>query len=162
MLGVAAEARRIVPAVPEGDPVLEVAAVLHDIGYAPDLVDSGFHALDGARYLSRLGLDERVCALVAHHSCAVREAGMRGLADDYRAYSDEEGPVRDALWYCDVVTDPHGLPVTPVERWAEIEQRYGEGHLVTEFIRQARPDLLAAVERTEARMWSTGLSSHTP
>jgi hypothetical protein len=31
--------------------LLEVAAWLHDIGYAPGLVITGLHALDGARYL---------------------------------------------------------------------------------------------------------------
>ena len=32
---------------------LVAAAWLHDIGYAPELVDTGFHPLDGARYLRR-------------------------------------------------------------------------------------------------------------
>jgi putative nucleotidyltransferase with HDIG domain len=58
---------------------LEVAAWLHDIGYAPDLVVSGFHPLDGARFLRRTGLDERVVSLVAHHSYARIEAEVRGL-----------------------------------------------------------------------------------
>jgi hypothetical protein len=31
--------------------LLEAAAWLHDIGYAPGLVTSGLHRLDGARYL---------------------------------------------------------------------------------------------------------------
>ena len=34
---------------------LVAAAWLHDIGYAPDLVETGFHPLDGARYLRRWG-----------------------------------------------------------------------------------------------------------
>ena len=46
---------------------LVAAAWLHDIGYAPELVETGFHPLDGARYLRRLGTDRRVVSLVAYH-----------------------------------------------------------------------------------------------
>ena len=35
--------------------VLTQAAVLHDVGYAPDVAITGFHPLDGARHLSRSG-----------------------------------------------------------------------------------------------------------
>ena len=49
---------------------LVAAAWLHDIGYAPDLVQTGFHPLDGARYLRRTGVDGQVVSLVAYHSCA--------------------------------------------------------------------------------------------
>jgi HD superfamily phosphodiesterase len=31
--------------------LLEAAAWLHDIGYSPEIAVSGFHPLDGARYL---------------------------------------------------------------------------------------------------------------
>jgi predicted hydrolase (HD superfamily) len=53
---------------------LVAAAWLHDIGYAPELVESGFHPLDGARYLRRQGVDAQIVNLVAHHSCAYIEA----------------------------------------------------------------------------------------
>src|SRR5215468_2096838 len=49
---------------------LVAAAWLHDIGYAPELVETGFHPLDGARYLGRRGVDAQIVSLVAHHSCA--------------------------------------------------------------------------------------------
>ncbi|MEV0702685.1 HD domain-containing protein [Saccharopolyspora sp. NPDC050389] len=49
--GVATCARRLAPLVGDLGEVLETAAVLHDIGYAQSLVDTGFHPLDGARYL---------------------------------------------------------------------------------------------------------------
>ena len=45
---------------------LVAAAWLHDIGYAPELVETGFHPLDGARYLRRQGVDAQVVSLVAH------------------------------------------------------------------------------------------------
>src|SRR5690349_25121872 len=54
--------------------ILVASAWLHDIGYAPTVVSTELHALDGARFLRREGLPERVCGLVAHHSCAIFEA----------------------------------------------------------------------------------------
>ena len=53
---------------------LVTAAWLHDIGYAPELAETGFHPLDGARYLRRVGVDGQVVSLVAYHSCAQIEA----------------------------------------------------------------------------------------
>ncbi|KPI17652.1 metal-dependent phosphohydrolase HD sub domain-containing protein [Actinobacteria bacterium OK074] len=73
--GVAACARGLAPLVGERAGILEAAAVLHDIGYAPPLVDTGFHPLDGARYLRDAhAADDRVVRLVANHSFALLEA----------------------------------------------------------------------------------------
>lgn len=53
---VAAKADRISAAVPVEDrSVLVASAWLHDVGYSPTLVDTGFHALDGGRWLRRNG-----------------------------------------------------------------------------------------------------------
>src|SRR5262249_54406452 len=46
---------------------LLAAAYLHDIGYTPTLVQTGFHPLDGARYRRVIGY-ERLGSLVAYHS----------------------------------------------------------------------------------------------
>lgn len=63
--------------------VLESAAVLHDIGYAPPLVDTGFHRLDRARYLRDTHeADESVVRLVANPTYALLEAEVRGLRDE--------------------------------------------------------------------------------
>ena len=67
--------------------VLAAAAWLHDVGYAPDLAATGFHPLDGARWLRKDGFDDRVTNLVAHHSCAHVEAAERGLATSWLASS---------------------------------------------------------------------------
>ncbi|WP_285488175.1 hypothetical protein [Amycolatopsis taiwanensis] len=40
---------------------------------------------------------------------------------------------------------------------AEIEARYGPEHLLTTFSRQARPELVGAVERTAARLRASGI-----
>ena len=80
--GVAARARGLAPVLGADADLLEAAAWLHDIGYAPDLAITGLHALDGARYLrDTQHADEMLCRLVAHHSCAIVEAEERGLAD---------------------------------------------------------------------------------
>jgi hypothetical protein len=43
--------------------VLTAAAWLHDVGYAPAIAVTGFHPLDGARWLRSVGFDARVTAL---------------------------------------------------------------------------------------------------
>jgi putative nucleotidyltransferase with HDIG domain len=80
--GVAARARDLASILGADDDLLEAAAWLHDIGYAPGLAVTGLHALNGARYLrDAQHADAMLCRLVAHHSCATIEAGERGLAD---------------------------------------------------------------------------------
>jgi predicted hydrolase (HD superfamily) len=129
------------------------AAWLHDVGYAPAVVDTGFHPLDGARWLRSVGVDERVTALVAHHSCAWLEAEERGLAEMLRReFTQEDSATADALWYCDMTTGPDGQPVRVEERIAEITSRYGSNDPVTRFIVRAEPVIVAAVRRTEQRL----------
>ena len=84
---------------------LVAAAWLHDIGYAPGLVQTGFHPLDGARFLRRAGADGQVVSLVAYHSCARVEADVRGLGVELAAEFTPGGPLlADALLYCDMTT----------------------------------------------------------
>jgi hypothetical protein len=150
--GVASRAAVVAPLIGDQGSDLVCAAWLHDIGYAPPLAALGFHPLDGARYLTAMKMPRRLVCLVARHSCAALEAELRGLAAELAAFHDESGAVRDALWYCDITTSPDGERVTAEQRITEIKERYGPDHLVTRFITQAAPELLAAVERTEHRM----------
>ncbi len=146
--------RRLVE--PDGD-LLVAAALLHDIGYAPDVVRIGFHPVDGARYLASIGAPDRLVGLVAHHTCARVEAELRGMTAELAAFADERTPLRDALWYCDLTIGPDGESLTVTDRLAEVEQRYGPEDVVTRFIRTARPELLRAVERTERRLAAHGI-----
>ena len=57
-----------------------------------------------------------------------------------------------AIWYCDLTTSPDGASVRAGDRIAEIKERYGPGHIVTQFITEASPDLLTAVEHTQRRL----------
>ena len=120
------------------------AAWLHDVGYAPDLVDTGFHSLDGARYLrDKAKASDLVCRLVAHHSCAIVEARSRSLDTDLL---DEFPPVAgiesDALLYCDMTTSPDGVPVSVESRLAEILTRYADGSIVAESIKRSGPEIV--------------------
>lgn len=139
----------IASSVGDSDGTLPCAAWLHDIGYAPSLAVTGFHPLDGARFLESIAAPRRIVDLVAHHSCARLEAAMRGLGSELANFADEEGTVRDALWYCDITTSPDGEPVKATARIREIKHRYGPGTIVSDFITQATPELLLAVRRTE-------------
>lgn len=151
-IGVAAQAGRIASAFGESGDLLIAAAWLHDIGYSPTIrkAGTGFHPLDGARFLRSVGWDSRLCALVAHHSRAIREAELRSLDVQLRTeFDDEVSHVRDALWYCDMTTSPDGERVTIADRLSEITRRYGPGTVVAQFIESARPELVGAVRRTE-------------
>jgi hypothetical protein len=93
-----------------------------------------------------------LCQLVAHHSCAIIEAGERGLAD-ILALEFEPAPdaLANALTYCDMTTSPDGEPMPAERRLAEIRDRYGPEHLVSRSIQRATPTILRAVEQTQAR-----------
>ena len=146
--GVAARASTVGDVVRDQADLLIAAAWLHDIGYAPAVVDTGFHPLDGARYLRGLGADPRLCSLVANHSCADIEARNRGLADVLRAEFEPVGGVLgDALTFCDMTTTPDGEPTEVEARLAEIFERYGEGHLVAKSMREASPLIVNAASK---------------
>ena len=151
--GVAGRARGLAPVLGADAELLEAAAWLHDIGYAPGLALTGLHQLDGARYLrDAQHADAMLCRLVAHHSCAIIEAGERGLAD---VLSLEFEPAPDALssvlTYCDMTTSPDGELVPVDRRLTEIHDRYGPGHLVSRSIQRATPMILRAVEQVHQR-----------
>ena len=147
--GVAARARSLGPVLGTEADLLEAAAWLHDIGYAPGLATTGLHQLDGAQHLRDAPhADAMLCRLVAHHSCAIIEAGERGLAGILRSEFDPAPDVlASVLTCCDMTTGPDGQPVPVEQRLAEIHDRYGPGHLVSRSIQRATPMILRAVEQ---------------
>jgi hypothetical protein len=152
--GVAAVARRLAPILGEDAELIETAAWLHDIGYSPAVAETGFHPLDGARYLRDVeNVDPLLCGLVAYHTGAVYEAQERGLES---FLSDEfTPPVRSlatALMYCDVTTGPDGNSVDVHERIADILDRYGPDHPVGRALRKARASYIESVREIEARL----------
>jgi hypothetical protein len=126
-------------------------AWLHDIGYAPSLIDTGFHPLDGARYLRAQGWAEDICRLVAHHTDAARQADTQRLGAELRMeFAEVGGLEQDILWTADATTGPGGERFTLEERIAEISDRYGADHPVTQRMIDSRDILQAAITRTSA------------
>lgn len=148
--GVAARAAWLAAAAgPALDGDLVVASAwLHDIGYAPAVLETGFHALDGARHLRLLDADEQLVNLVAHHSCAHLAAGRRGLGEVLHAeFPLDPALPHDELLYCDQTTSPDGAAVDVVERRAEVRRRRGGAGGGG----PAEAELVAAVRRIEVR-----------
>jgi hypothetical protein len=141
--GVGRKAECIAHIVGDNGDLLICAAWLHDIGYAPGLAETGFHALDGARYLRDIEkADNRLCRLVAHHSYALIEARNRGLADNLAdEFPSFDGLPADALTYCDMTTSPDGESIDVDVRLNEILTRYGDGDVVTQSIKEARSQI---------------------
>ena len=152
--GVAARARTLAPILGGNAKLLEAAAWLHDIGYAPTISQTGFHPLDGARYLRDVEhADQMLCRMVAHHSCAIIEAEERGLAGTLaREFEPAPGDLTGALIYCDMTTSPDGNVLPVGQRLAEIRARYGPEHLVTHSIKRSGPQLASAVAVVARRL----------
>lgn len=135
--------------------LLRAAATLHDVGYAPRLAATGFHPLDGARFLrDEHAADKRLVRLVANHSFALLEAEERGLRQELATEFPllDEPLLVDALVYCDMATTPDCDRTTAQDRVAEIVSRYGDDSVVGRFIRRAAPEIFASVERVEAAL----------
>jgi hypothetical protein len=147
--GVAASAVDVSGRLVGIDGALAAAAWLHDVGYAPALARTGFHALDGARYVRAEGFDDRVAGLVAHHSLARVEADLRGLRAELDEFPWEDSLTADALCYCDMTTSPDGDRVDVVDRLEEIRTRYGRDHVVTQFVDRAQAEIVSTVRRVE-------------
>jgi hypothetical protein len=152
--GVAATARTLSPVLGRDADLLTAAALLHDIGYAPSLASTGFHPLDGARYLRDAEhADPRLCRLVAHHSCAIIEAEERGLASELaREFRPAPRHLADALIYCDMTTGPGGQRMPIAQRLADIRARYGPEDPVTRALARSAPQLQAATSRVARKL----------
>ena len=156
---VGAKAALIADALAREDGELLIASAwLHDIGYAEPLQVTGFHPLDGARYLVACDVDVRVSRLVANHSGAVAEAALRGLTTELVDFPDEPGPMRDALWACDMTTSPVGESVSFDERRREIIERYRKEHTVSQSINSQAGHIRGAIERTRDLASARGLT----
>lgn len=154
------QARRIAHVVPSADrDLLVAAAYLHDVGYAPELAKTGFHPLDGARWIRDYGPGGRLACLVAHHSCAVYEARVRGLDDILLSeFEPEDSVTYDALVFCDLTTGPRGENLSFDKRISDIYERYGPDHEVTRALDLSRPALESCHARTLARLTGHGLA----
>jgi hypothetical protein len=158
--GVGLKARELRDLAGEHADVLEAAAFLHDIGYAPELKVTGFHPLDGARYLrDTTDAPELLCLLVANHTCALVEASERGLdeplAKEFPIGESPDPELVAAITYCDLSVGPTGIPTTADQRIAEILSRYEPGDPVHRAIERARPILCEQLRRVELAVLGT-------
>ena len=140
-----------------------LAGWVHDIGYAPALVETGFHPLDGARYLRASGWPEEVCRLVAFHTGAATEAALRwpagGMGEDFDPPPSEALAV---LTWADLTSSPTGEVCSAAERIAEILRRYEEGSVVHRAVLQSREEFLEATGRGEAALAKLRRSAAVP
>jgi hypothetical protein len=148
---VARTVEHLVPASEVPDDVV-AAAWLHDIGYAPELVMTGMHAVDGAAFLDRAGAPTGVVSLVAFHTGAEFEADERGLVDALAQFDRPEQEELDLLILADLVSSPTGARVTVRERLDEILKRYEPQHPVHWAVTRSRPYLEECAARASARV----------
>ncbi len=128
------------------------AAWLHDVGYALDLVSTGFHPIDGARWLAAQDVPEGVVALVAHHSGARFEAEERGLAHELAKFPEPDDEQLDVLTLVDMTVGPRGQRVSLEVRFLDILDRYPAADPVHRAVTRSRPCLMAAAERAADRL----------
>ena len=157
--GVAARAGRLALAVEDGE-VLQAAAWLHDIGYAPGLVSSGFHPLDGARHLAVESAPRRVVDLVVMHSAAAKEAEALGLGEQLAEFHDERTLVRDLLRYADMTVRPDGQSMNFEERMDDVRARYPIDHYVIRALNVGMVERRGAIRCAEELIERVGLADH--
>lgn len=144
--GVATRTEELTDSRPHRNDLI-AAAWLHDIGYAPQVAATGFHPLDGARYLALHGYSPEVVSLVAYHSGAEVEADERGLSEELRAIDRPEQALLDTLILADMTTSPTGEPVSVDARIAEVLGRYDDSHPVHRAVTRSQHELRAAAHR---------------
>lgn len=128
------------------------AAWLHDIGYSPEVKDSGMHAIDGAAYLQEHGWPSAIVGLVAHHTGAWSEAEERGLTNALDQCPEPSDADLDALTLCDLLVGPSGEQVEPEKRLEEILERYSHDHPVHRAVARSQNDLIARAKRAWSRV----------
>lgn len=150
--GVAARAAELAGPLGLDRDLLVAAAWLHDIGYAAEAVVTGFHPLDGARWLAARRWSGLVAGLVAQHSGARFVAAARGLAEALTAYPDGGGLLSDALTYADQTVGPCGDRVTTADRHTEMLRRHGPESVNARVDHLRWPYLQGVAARVERRL----------
>lgn len=151
--GVASRAERFAQALPAADQsILIASAWLHDVGYAPAIALTGFHPLDGARFLEREGFPATVVQLVAYHSGAEVEAEERGLLHQLAEFPIPPDDLLARLTAVDMTTTPDGEEVPARQRIDEILTRYESPHPVFRAVTRSGLSLIETAERVQAQL----------
>lgn len=128
------------------------AAWLHDIGYGPELLQTGMHAIDGALFLDRSGAPAEIVSLVAFHTGAEFEAEERGMVDALAQFDRPEQEALDLLILADLLSGSAGERVSLPERFDGIFGRYEPQHPVHRAVTRSRPYLEECAKRAAARV----------
>lgn len=128
---------------------LVAAAWLHDIGYAKSIAFTGFHPLDGARFLEADGFDPLIVSLVAYHSEAIVEAGERDVQSQLLKVAYPPKQLLDFLTFADMTTGPRGETVRFDDRIDEILTRYKPNDPVFRAVTRSKTELRAIVGRMQ-------------
>ena len=131
---------------------LVMAAWLHDVGYGKSVAATGFHPVDGARWLEAQDAPPEVVALVAHHSGAWFEAEERGFADALAQFPEPDPAQLDVLTLIDMSTSPAGRRVSVQERLTEILDRYPVDHPVHRAVSRSYSSLEDSASRAAERL----------
>lgn len=143
--------------------VLVEAAWLHDIGYSKELVQTGFHPIDGARWLRSRDRSAEVCSLVAWHTRALTEARLRGLEDALIAeFVAPPAAAQAMLTWADLTSSPSGQRWEPEIRISEILSRYGPTSIVHQATRANEMQLLADARSVAQRFGDLDLPGDAP
>lgn len=152
---VAAEVLRFATALmPGASDILVAAAWLMDIGHAETVKDTGFAALDAARFVRREGFTSIVAELIAHHTATEQEAAERGLADDLAAFPRPPEHWTDILTYANLCVGDRGEIRTPRTGIASLLADTGQPDPTRRALEAVAPSLIesaAAVEEHLAR-----------
>ena len=147
-VGVAARASFLTAAVEREDAATLIAAAwLHDIGYAGPLRQTGFHPIDGALYLDRLGWPTEISALVAHHSGSRFLAAALGLESHIGRYDFVTNALSDALTVADQCTGQHGELMGIEERLLDQLVRHGPDSCYAQALPQRGPYIRSCASR---------------
>ncbi len=138
------------------------AAWLHDVGYAAELIDTGFHPIDGARWLRRQGVPDGIVALVAYHSGAAFEAEERGLLPELAEFLEPDPEQLAMLTLVDLTVGPTGERVSVEARLDEILARYPAESPVHRAVRRSRASLIESAERAAERLGLANVGTRPP
>ncbi|SKU61280.1 HD domain-containing protein [Mycobacteroides abscessus] len=131
------------------------AAWIHDIGRAPDLNDTGFHPVDGARFARSLGFPSQIVSLIAHHTGATIEAQELGMQAELETFAPPDPRLLEVLSTADLSAGPDGAHIDPHVRLVEVLQRYPSDHSTHRAVARSSGPLLEIADRLLAEVLIT-------